>query len=279
VASSKLYNGDMSNGLIPALKSNQTPEAMVRSEFGGAGWQLEIPPGPKGKYRLAQLDDYTVLPRSSFPWHPPLILRLRARVSAPDISGTWGFGLWNDPFSLSLGFGGGCRRFPALPNAAWFFFASPQSYLSFCDHQPAQGFLAQTFRSLQIPAPILALAALGLPLLAWPWMARRLRPLFRRVIAEDAFTLETFQVLNDLEGLDVTRWHDYSLKWEIDRVTFRVDDQIFETAISPKPPLGLVIWIDNQYAAFPPDGRLSYGILANSQSAWLEIQSLALTKG
>ena len=60
------------------------------------------------------------------------------------------------------------------------------------------------------------------------------------------------------------------------RSSFTVDEQTFESGISPKGPLGLVIWVDNQFAAFPPDGKLSYGTLANSQSAWLEIEDLHL---
>jgi hypothetical protein len=35
--------------------------------------------------------------------------------------------------------------------------------------------------------------------------------------------------------------------------------------------LGLVLWIDNQYAAFPPTGRLRIGSLLNPESAWLEL--------
>ena len=264
-------------GLIPGAKHasplpRSTQGASVIPLDAGA-WRLQIPPGPQREYRLAQIDDYTNLPRKSFPWQPPIIVKLRARVSSSNIPGTWGFGLWNDPFSLSLGFGGGTRRFPALPNAAWFFFASPENYLSFRSDIPAQGFLAQAFRSPKIPAPILALSGLGLPILAWPWLARRLRPLLSRVIQEDSFSLspKTFKDSKILEGLDVTQWHDYTLKWDLDQVSFRVDDQAYKTAITPHGPLGLVIWIDNQYAAFPPSGKLSYGTSSHPQLEWLEI--------
>jgi hypothetical protein len=37
-----------------------------------------------------------------------------------------------------------------------------------------------------------------------------------------------------------------------------------------------VIWIDNQYAALPPTGRLSFGALPNPQPAWIEISDLSL---
>ena len=236
------------------------------AEIGPNHWRLRIPAGPSGSYRLSQFDDYSGLKRRDFPWAQPVTLRLQARASAPDLPGTWGFGLWNDPFSLSLGFGGGTRRLPVLPNAAWFFFASPHNYLSFRDDKPANGFLAQTFRSPKIPTVILALGAAGFPLLLWSRLARRLRSIFRQIIKEDSFALD----------VDVTQWHSYTLHWHGDQVTFRVDSQTFKTGISPKKSLGLVIWIDNQYAAFYPDGQLSYGSLGNIQPVWLEIEQLSV---
>ena len=125
------------------------------------GWRLGIQKGDSSGYRDAQLDDYSQLPRHRFP-HRTLSLSLRARTSSMSHAGTWGFGLWNDPFGLSLGFGGSPFRLPTLPNAAWFFYASPQNYLSFTDDKPAQGFLAQTFRSPKFH-PLLILAGLALP--------------------------------------------------------------------------------------------------------------------
>jgi len=38
--------------------------------------------------------------------------------------------------------------------------------------------------------------------------------------------------------------------------------------------LGIVIWIDNQYAAWSPDGKLRYGMCENRDPAWLEIKDL-----
>ena len=71
-------------------------------------------------------------------------LSLSARVSSDSIPGTWGFGLWNHPFGLSIGFGGSPWRLPALPNAVWFFGASEENYLSFRD---TQRFVFATLRS------------------------------------------------------------------------------------------------------------------------------------
>jgi hypothetical protein len=84
-----------------------------------------------------------------------------------------------------------------------------------------------------------------------------------RVIGEDSVRLD----------LDVTDWHQYRLDWGSDTCRFQVDGSpCFETPVSPRGRLGLVIWIDNQYAALEPDGSLKYGTLETSEPAWLEIE-------
>src|SRR5687768_14580948 len=230
-----------------------TPDAHVEEISRGGAYLLSIPTGKADQYRLAQLDDYTQIPRNRFPLHFPLSLSLSARASSESIPGTWGFGLWNDPFGLSLGFGGNPFRLPALPNAVWFFGASKESYLSFKDassslrsaplagtsqFEAANGFLAQTFRSPKFHL-LLSLAGLALP------FSRKLtRRLLGKVIGEDGIALR----------VNVTQWHKYKLDWREERVSLEVDDvQMFDSRVSPKPPLGLVIWIDNQYAKFTPE--------------------------
>jgi hypothetical protein len=79
-------------------------------------------------------------------------------------------------------------------------------------------------------------------------------------------------------SVDVTQWHGYRLDWRENEVSFAVDDvHVFESNLSPRPPLGLVIWIDNQYAAFTPAGKIRFGVLANPEPAWLEIKDVELT--
>lgn len=253
-------------GTAPELRHNLTADAQVR-QISEHGWHLQIPPGPAGQYRLSQLDDYAHLKRHEFPWHPPVHLRLKARASQTSLPGTWGFGLWNDPFSMTMGFGGGTRRLPTLPNAAWFFFASPENYLSLRDDLPASGSLAATFQSRYIPAPLLAPVALALPLLLLPPMVRLLRRLGRNVVKQSAAELD----------LDVTAWHSYAIEWTSRRIVFRLDNQVIsQTNLAPAGPMGLVIWIDNQYAALTPGGRLRYGTLAHSTRAWIEIDELQI---
>ena len=254
--------------LIP----RSSPGAKVEEISEGGhhnGYRLLIPSGKANKYRLAQLDDYTKIARGRFPLRPPpsaslrksLSLSLSARASENTIPGTWGFGLWNDPFGLSLGFGGNPFRLPALPNAVWFFGASRENYLSFRDDKPAQGFLAQTFRSPKFH-PLLIPAVL-----AFPFSRKTTRRLLGRVIAEDGARL----------NLEVTQWHQYRLDWRGDHVAFEVDNAlVFESSVSPHSPLGVVIWIDNQFAAFTPEGKIGLGVLENPEPAWLEIKDLEI---
>jgi hypothetical protein len=241
----------------PRHTSNAHVEEISRDS---AHYRLSIPSGFSDLYRLAQLDDYAQTPRRRFHHRLSTSLSLSARTSSDSIAGTWGFGLWNDPFGLSLGFGGNPFRLPILPNAAWFFGASKENYLSFSDDKPAQGFLAQTFRSPKFH-PWLIPAGLALP-----FSRRATRRLLGKVIHDDGVAL----------SVDVTQWHRYKLDWSLKRVSFEVDDvQVFETEGSPNPPLGLVIWIDNQYAAFTPEGKIAFGVLEGKEE-WLEIKDLEI---
>ncbi len=257
------------------------------------GWRLGIQKGDSLSYRDAQLDDYSLLPRHKFP-HRTLSLSLRAKASSSSAAGTWGFGLWNDPFGLSLGFGGSPFRLPVLPNAVWFFYASKENYLSFSDggrvgrvhfspvSRPpaANGFMAQTFRSPKFH-PLLFLAGLALP-----FSRKTTRKLLSKVIQEDGVSLwsptaccrDTKEQAPALQSqsVDVTQWHGYRLEWSPRRVLFYVDDAlVFESLVSPSPPLGLVIWIDNQYATFTPEGRISFGVLEGGDE-WLEVENIVM---
>ena len=267
------------------MKARATRNASVQTIQNG--WRLGIQKGDSSGYRDAQLDDYSLLPRHRFPHRPSsplkISLSLRARTSSISPAGTWGFGLWNDPFGLSLGFGGSPFRLPALPNAVWFFYGSKENYLSFKSPstplgfdtgeesarptQPAgaaNGFMAQTFRSPKFH-PLLFLAGLVLPFSPLRELTRKL---LSKVIDEDSVAV----------SLDVTQWHKYRLEWEAKRVLFYVDDTlVFESQVSPNAsrPLGVIIWIDNQYAAFTPEGKIAFGVLEGEEE-WLEIEGLEI---
>lgn len=241
-----------------------TPGSSVNPS--GDGWHLTIPKGAQGIYRLAQLDDYAMLSRRQFRHSNPLTLGLRARVSETNLPGTWGFGLWNDPFGFSLGFGGTPGRLPILPNAAWFFYASPQNWLALRDGIPANGFFAGTFHSPRISSMLLAPALPVVPFMVFRSISRLVRKLASPLSRQDGAALP----------IDVTAWHKYSIEWLCEKIEFWVDgSSVLKTSISPLPPLGLVFWIDNQFAAWTPQGRLDYGTLGNP-AEWLEIDSFEL---
>ena len=140
----------------------------------------------------------------------------------------------------------------------------------------ANGFLAQTFRSPGFH-PLLVPAGLALP-----FSRRTTRRLLGRVIDEDGINLRSLAPTGPLENApdanpDLTQWHRYRLDWRETRASFEVDNvRVFESHVSPHPPLGLVVWIDNQYAAFTPEGKIGFGVLQNPEPAWLEIRELEL---
>lgn len=194
-------------------------------------------------------------------------MRMRARAGSERIPGTWGFGLWNNPFGMAILSGVELLRLPTLPNTAWFFFASPENHLSLRDDLPAHGSLAAAFRSPRLPAPLLLLGAPALPLFLLPPAVRLLRRLGRSMVRQDAAAMD----------LDPVEWHTYGLDWKHDGVTFQVDGAtVFETPVAPLGPLGIAIWVDNQYAALPPTGRISFGTLPNPEPAWIEIEELEI---
>ena len=75
-------------------------------------------------------------------------------------------------------------------------------------------------------------------------------------------------------------WHTYRIEWQPRRVAFWVDDAlVLETPLSPRGPLGLVLWIDNQYAIVTPRGVVRGGLLDASGEQWLDIADLHVTSG
>jgi hypothetical protein len=231
--------------------------------------RFTIPSGESGVYRVAQLDDYSNLSRKNFTHSHPISFALNARVSASHLPGTWGFGFWNDPFALGIGVKGSGIRLPALPQAAWFFYGSPQNDLSFQSKTAANGLFAGVFSSAGVPSLLLPLALPGILLLPIKPAARLIRRLASRFIHDEYRSL----------GIDPTEWHSYQVDWLCQSVQFRVDNLVvFSSRLNPWPPMGLVIWIDNQYAAFSADGKVRFGMEANPEPAWMEINNVVVSK-
>jgi hypothetical protein len=162
---------------------------------------------------------------------------------------------------LSLGAGTSVLRLPTLPQAVWFFAASPKNYLSFRDDLPANGFFAQTLRSRPASSTLVAAA------LAFPFAPKTTRRTISRLVHEDAKRIDA----------DPQTWRRYTVEWAPSRTAFWVDEAlVLASPVSPRPPLGLVAWMDNQYAAFDPSGKLRWGVEASPEDGWLEIDELRI---
>jgi len=235
-------------------------------------------------YTNAQIDDYGGLPRRRFPWSPPLTLTVRARFSHPTprlrgacdcdfhyqptaeagsiLSGTAGFGFWNDPFMMSG------SHAPALPRAIWFFYASPPSNMKLDLQTPGCGWKAATIDTAR--PSFLALAPtipIAVPLMSLPAAYRRLWPIGQRAISVSEAPVD----------VEMTEWHTYVIEWGTTSARFWVDGQVaLDCSTPPRGPLGLVIWLDNQYMVVTPQGRLGHGLLAKPGEQWLEIESVQI---
>src|SRR5438876_265781 len=212
---------------------------------------MAIPTILQGEYADAQIDDYAGRIRSAFPWSPPVRMIIRARSSLPAagpsststsgdiLRGTAGFGFWNYPFSV--------RGDPLmLPEAIWFFYASPPSNMALVSGMPGWGWKAQVIHSMRSGAlvasiPLAATTAYGLltgesrPAARW---------MQRLTGAREAFL-----------AVEMTDWHTYTLEWQRSKAIFWVDDKLVLRAPQPPTrPLGFVAWLDNQFAIAIPRG-------------------------
>ena len=165
------FSGELSSHWI------QTTSGTGFLRPGGSGLLLGNDGATDQVYTNAQIDDYRDLSRADFLWRPPLRLTVRARFShnSGQITGTAGFGFWNDPLRMT-----GLRRL-ALPQALWFFYAGPDADMRMALDQPGWGLKAavsdtRTCKFLA-RAPLLALAP---PLMRVPLLYRWLWPSFQR---------------------------------------------------------------------------------------------------
>ncbi len=217
-------------------------------------------------YTNAQIDDYRTRPRPDFPWRPPLRLTLRARFShnSGQLTGTAGFGFWNDPLRMT-----GLRRL-ALPQALWFFYAGPDADMRLALDQPGWGWKAAVIdtrtRRFLSKAPLFALAA---PLLRAQPFYRSLWPSLQEAAGIAEMPLHAPMV----------DWQIYTIDWQRDRVRFYLNGKLLmESDHAPAGPLGLVIWLDNQYLQFAPWGHFHWGLVAKEENQWLEIDWLAVER-
>ena len=213
----------------------------------------------------AQIDDYRGLPRHDFRWHPPLQMTVRARFShsAGSLRGTAGFGFWNDPLMMTG------ARWPTLPRAIWFFYASAPSNMQLDRDAPGHGWKAAVMDAWRPGALLLApLAPLAVPLMNNRSLYHRLWPTIQRALG----------VREVLLGVDMTEWHTYTITWEAQRAHFSVDgDSVLRDAPSPRGPLGFVMWLDNQYMVVTPHGRLAWGLLDIPGPQWMQVDRIEVS--
>lgn len=240
-------------------------------EIVDSALRMEVNSSTQGQYTDAQIDDYGRLARSQFPWRPPLRMDIEARSSLPAatahssvtdsmLRGTAGFGFWNYPFSVR-------GDILMLPEAVWFFYASPPSNMALVPGLPGWGWKAQVVHSMRAGALLSTLPmALSTSLALLTGENRPAARWMQRLTGAHEAML----------NVDMTTWHSYSLIWREHEATFLVDGQeVLRAPNPPARPLGFVAWLDNQFAIATPRGNLRFGTV-NSGPQWFEITRLKI---
>jgi hypothetical protein len=197
-------------------------------------------------------------------WQPPATATIRARFSHPveQMRGTAGFGFWNvaiAPFTRRIG----------LPRALWFFAAGPPYDVPIALGVPGRGFKAAVLDATRLTfLALLPFAPIGFLAMRNRQLYERLWPLAQRAMgASEA----------DLSDVDVTQMHEYTMRWEPERVSFAIDSRPVLTSRSAPPgPLRFVIWIDNAYAIATPQGRFAVGTVDVEQPQWIDVERIDL---
>ncbi len=152
-----------------------------------------------------------------------------------------------------------------LPEAIWFFYASPPSNMALVPGIPGWGWKAQVVHSMRPGAlaatiPLAATTVLGL-------LTRETRPAAR-------WMQRLTGAYEALLTVEMTNWHTYTLEWLHSEAAFWVDDKLVLRAPQPPTrPLGFVAWLDNQYAIATPRGVLRFGTVASGPQ-WFELDSV-----
>jgi hypothetical protein len=216
---------------------------------------------PARGYSNAQLDDYHTMHGMRFRWRAPLRMKVRARFDG-SIRGTAGFGFWNHPYAPN-------ERGFRLPQAVWFFFASPPSNMALAQGVPGCGWKAATFdaKRWQFLA-LLPTAPIGFLLMRVPALYSRLWGIGQRAIGVSEGLLDP-QLMHHA--------HTYTLEWRGDSAEFAIDDSVVHRApYSPHGRLGFVAWIDNQYAIVTPQGQFGFGIIETEDAQHLVLETIQI---
>src|SRR6266568_8133006 len=234
--------------------------------------RMVLPLAQIGTYTEAQVHDYGRRARSAFPWRPPLRMEVRARSSLPAatttssvestsiLRGTAGFGFWNYPFSVR-------GDILMLPEAIWFFYASPPSNMALVPGVPGWGWEAQVVHSMR-PAALASTLPLALTA-AFGMVTGETRPASR--------WMQRLTGANEaLLSVDMVEWHSYVIEWQSHEALFWVDgDLVLRAPQPPARPLGFVAWLDNQYAIATPRGVFRFATV-NRGPQWFELDSVRI---
>ncbi|MFN8377685.1 MAG: family 16 glycosylhydrolase [Anaerolineae bacterium] len=241
-----------------------------RVSYEDIGVRMAVHPNDGTRYSNAQVTDYGFKARAhtfNFRWQPPLRMTVRARTTASGdkLHGTAGFGFWNHPFSPDV------QRFPRLPRAIWFFFASPPSNMALAQGVPGRG-----WKAAQIDAAGPGLLALA-PLTPFAALAYRSRRLYDRWFPplQRAMRIEE----RSLDLAIMADWHTYVIEWRRDGARFIVDDEtVLETDSAPRGPVGFVAWMDTRWAVVTPQGHLGFGLTPVAETQALLMDEVEIEK-
>ena len=229
--------------------------------LGDGEVRLSIPPVASDRYHDAQISDYHATePR--FGNRPPLRLSLRARGEGK-FQGTAGFGFWNQVFVP------GRRRF-RLPQAIWFFFASPPNDIALAKDVPGNGWKAATINARGWRfVGLLPLAPLG-------FLAMRSRTIYRNLWPVGQRAIGVREKL--LDPTLLCDFHSYAIDWHTNRAIFSIDDKVVLCSeLVPTSALGFIAWVDNQYAIVTPQGRFGWGLLDCPEPQKLVLRDIEIT--
>ena len=254
-----MINDNFENGIAPSWVRFCIGHANIETERGIA--RFVVDGAEDGQLSDAEIDDHRTVPRERLMWQPPLRLSVRARMShrAGEMLGTAGFGFWNDPFDW-------VGNVQAPPNALWFFYASPQSDMTFDPSARGNGWKAAMLNAGRADP---ATMAIGNFVFNLPGMSKLVFKLAQtRINAHE-------KILDDIV---LTDWHDYRIDWRVDAARFYVDGA--EVLIAPNPPrmaLGFVAWVDNNAAVMGPGRDFDFKRIAIGQRQWMELAHVRIS--
>lgn len=256
-----LYD-DFQQGINPAWQVDEIGQGHVQPEAGAL--HLTLPAQDASSYSDAQITDYNPAQRA-FSLRPPLRLSVTASSALPaeQLSGTAGFGFWNHPFVPG-------ERGLRVPQALWFFYASPPNDMALAHGIPGHGWKAACFNAQRWQFfALLPTAPLAIPLMHWRAAYHALWPIGQAALGVQEAALDA--------GL-LQQPQRYRLEWLRGRARFFVNDALVLDATTgiPTKPLGFIAWLDNQYAIVTPQGRFGSGFVPVPQPQALVLHEVRI---